>query len=110
MKRYQCIKNYYMDNGDLAFIAGRIYQSKTDEAPFRFQSEGMTGYHHAMYDDHMTYFQELVDLHVDDIPRDEAYPEPFITPEPKSGIPGRWAYFIVIVITIGLLIYKAYTE
>jgi hypothetical protein len=104
MKRYQCIKNYYMENGDLAFIAGRVYQSTTDKAPFRFKSEGMTGHYHAMYDEHMGHFQELIDLHVDDIPRDEAYPEPFTTPEPRRKLTAGWAWFIVLMTTLTAII------
>jgi len=107
MKRYQCISNF------IAFSKGRIY-SEIDGPPSHEGGADLILHDGRVYEitetDMFYHFQELQDLHVDDIPRDEADREPFMTPEPKRGLPGRWAYFIVIVITIVLLIYKAYTE
>jgi hypothetical protein len=109
MKRYQCIKitrhelfefkpgsiyDFLMNPG------GKFYGYKTIGGRIIWLSSDVI----------MSNFQELLDLHVDDIPRDEAYPEPFTTPEPRRKLTAGWAWFIVLVITIACLIYKAYTE
>jgi hypothetical protein len=57
-----------------------------------------------------THFQELLDLHVDDIPRDEADREPFTTPEPRRKLTAGWAWLIALVITIVFFVLKAFTE
>jgi len=79
MKRYQCIKNYSMDEkahqmpGEIAFKAGKIYPCKSHlNGCFTFESE-ISPYHSLFEDTVKEYFQELLDLNVDDV--DSVYAE-----------------------------------
>src|SRR6187551_3027276 len=97
MKRYQCIKNLW------TFTRGKIY-TEIDGSPTFEGGADLITHDGRIYEvtrtNMLEHFQELLDLHVDDIPRDEAYPEPFITPEPLRKLTAGWAWFLALIGTI----------
>ena len=118
MKRYQCIKNWYYlsDNSDdnLLFKMGTCYP-EMDEKPYLpgnvvIRCEDGTGIQ-VTPDVVKTYFQELIDLHVDDAPgyqycEMESEEYALMIPRPAALAKGC-AIAIAIIITIGLIIYAA---
>lgn len=110
MKRYQCIKNWYYlsDNSDdnLLFKMGTCYPEMDEEPylPGNVVIRCEDGYGVQVTPDVIkTYFQELIDLHVDDH-EEEQYTA--LIPQPASLAKGC-AIAIAIIITIGLIIYAA---
>jgi len=105
MKRYQCIKQ----DRDY-FTLGKIYEVKPYRNGTVYISDDNGEINIAGPTFLSEYFQELLDLHVDDIPRDEADSEPLTTPEPRRKLTAGWAWFIALMITIGFFVLKAFTE
>src|SRR5690349_863365 len=106
MKRYQCIKNYSMDEkahqmpGEIAFKAGKIYPCKSHiNGCFTFESE-ISPYHSLFEDTVKEYFQELLDLNIDDH-EEEQYTA--MIPSPKR-IGLGCAIIIAFILTVLALI------
>jgi hypothetical protein len=104
MKRYMCRKA--IPN---AFTAGSVYQVYEPSPGYEKILETSTCFIDDMDDiDEIspetlaTHFTELDD----DLPmpRDEAYPEPFTTPEPRRKLTSGWAWFIVLMTTLTAII------
>jgi hypothetical protein len=110
MKRYMCRKTIKEDpTGEVIFVAGRPYNESTDPVDKMIAFKDWTaiidrnGAVKFFSEDFMIdYFQELPDDLP--VPRDEAYPEPFITPEPRRKLTAGWAWFIVLITTLTAII------
>jgi hypothetical protein len=104
MNRYQCIKTVtvpsWLDfNSYVAFKAGIVYPFIESDDGFEvIDNEGIT---HIVTNELMQHFKDLPPL---DLPRDEAYPEPFTTPEPRRKLTAGWAWFIVLMTTLTAII------
>jgi hypothetical protein len=110
MKRYMCRKTI-----PHCFTAGDVYPVYTPSKGYEKLNEISLCFiddedciHEitpGMLESHFTELSDDLPL-----PRDEAYPEPFTTPEPRRKLTAGWAWFIVLVITIGFFVLKAWTE
>jgi hypothetical protein len=108
MSRYMCRKNYLMEYRPFgekpftgrAFTAGEIYH--IEQHYDWVEMEDNYGHMHILDADLLNHFTELSDDLP--VPRDEAYPEPFTTPEPRRNITAGWAWFIVLMTTLTAII------
>lgn len=104
MKRYQCIKNFYMeDTGELAFKAGDTYQA--DNLIFKSR---VSPRHVISRKNVEIHFQELVELSVYDIP-DDQYENPLEDWHPLTLMEERqlpaWARIAVAVFISAILLF-----
>lgn len=101
MKRYQCIKNVVTDGGYIDFKAGKIYEEfNLSGWPTLVDEYGDTW----NVDENLMYhFQELLDLHVDEIEAD-TYRMPI--PDKRLGL--GIAICIAVVITMAAILYSIF--